>query len=812
MTNVRESPPDPAVPGLGFALRADSLFELLTDRLHECRDGVRFLDGRLVDVQYTPGVGAHVLWKIRAYDPDTGRTGRQLVFVRALRVDEPIPAAPVELISKYRDLRASNGMARGMPFRTPWLVAQDARVIVHAFPLDPAMPSLLNIAHPEAMRVALQHLWQARGARVRRVHVDTLSYTPGARAALQYEVLGEDAGSQLPELRRLVGKIDARRPPSRLFAGHWAVWRAGSGRVCIAPPVGYVAVARLSLQEFLTGKRLSEITEIGELKGRVRKAAHAIATVHALEAPVVKHRSVEKEMSNVERWGTVLSQLRPAQATRLDGLSRRLRREVAERMRITATIHADFHLANILTDRNGVTLIDWDQAAHGDPMLDVGRLLASLRVASLRMNGKLDGLAAVGDSFLEAYLAKTDESVPRARLFEAATLLTAAATPFRLQREGWEESADLIIDEVERILDLSLAGPRVAGTPSGFKREIAFSDRPSWATDKVYAQALLVLVVHEAYGTHIEVTETIPRIRSVSQNRIHIQWKLKGFRGEERWSHTVEGVGFPETSGRNSLHRLEHAHAAAAKDPSAVQVPRPLGRIAPLSLLVFEPPRGERFISLLGTNRESASVDALALALARFHSLDLQLTKDRSSARVFASLTRRVRALAQSGHPAADSARELLSALSLLFDGMSERRAPTVLPFSLKSLRVTDAGFATSPVHDVVMANPLLNVASLIAELTCNALEREAPQTAADRFRSSYRDASGVSGADLAIWEAVLLLRLGCVIALRDPRSPLSQSMIDIARERLEAATPTEARIMTASISADHELVHGEDR
>lgn len=813
MTDVRNSPPDRGVPGLGLALRVESLFELLTERLPECRDGVRFLGGRLVDVQYTPGVGAHVLWKVKAYDPDAGRTGRQFLFVRALRVDEPIPPAPAELISRYRDLRASKGMARAMPLRTPWLVAQDAHLIVHAFPLDPAMPSLLNVADPEAMKVALRHLWQERGARVRRVHVDTLSYTPGMRAALQYEILAEDGRTSVPELRRLVGKIDVRRPPARLFAGHWAVWRQGSGRLCIAPPVGYLAVARLSLQEFLTGTRLSDITGIGELKGRVRKAAYAISRVHALTAPVVKHRSLEKEMSNVERWGAVLSQIRPAQAARLATLSSRLRGELAERIRITATIHADFHLANILTDRNGVTLIDWDQAAHGDPMLDVGRLLASLRVASLRLNGKLDGLDDVGDSFLEAYLARTRENAQRARLFEASSLITAAATPFRLQREGWEEAADLIIDQVERVLDLSLAGPRVAGTPSGFKREIAFSERPSWATDKVYAQALLVLLVHDAYGTDIEVTETTPRIKSVSQNRIHVEWSLKGYKGDERWSRAVEGVGFPETSGRNILHRLHLSHAAATSDPSALQLPRPIGRMAPLSLVVFEPPRGERFVSLLGTKAESASVGKLARALAQFHSLELQLSKERDDRRVFRSLYRRVRALDQSGNEAANAVRELVPALRLAVDRTADRRAPTILPLSLRSLRVTNGGFATSLIHDVVMSNPLLNVASLIAELTLNALEREAPQTAAERFRGSYLDTSGASAsADLAIWEAALLLRLACVIALRQTQSLLSQSMIDIARERLEAATPSEGRIMAASFSADHGLINGEDR
>jgi hypothetical protein len=789
----------------------ESLFEMLTARLDECREGVRFLGGRAVDVQYAPGVGADVLWKISAHDPETGRTGRQLIYVRALGAHETMPAEPVDLVAKYRDRRTCKGMARRMPLRTPWLANHDARVLVHAFPLDPAMPSLMNAAHPEAMKVALQHLWQARGARVRHVNADTLSYTPAARVALQYEILAEDSRTGLPELRRLVGKIDVRRPPSRLFAGHWAVWKEGSERVSMAPPVGYIAVSRMSLQEFVNGTRLSDIVGTGELAGRVRKAARAIASVHALTAPVIKHRGLEKEMRNVQRWGGVLSQVRPSQARRIDTLSGRLRRELSDRMRITATVHADFHLANILSDSHGVTLIDWDQAGHGDAMLDVGRFLASLRVASLRLNGKLDGLTAIGEGFLQVYLDLTGEDVYRARLFEAASLVTAAATPFRLQREGWEDYADMMIDEVERVLDLSLTGTRVAGTPPDFKREIAFKDRAAWAMDRVYSQALLVLLVHDAYGSDIEVTETTPRIKNVSATNIRVRWKLKGYKGEQRWKLAVEGIGFSDTGGRNILHRVEHAHAAAAEDSTCLQLPRPIGRIAPLSLAVFEPPHGKRFTSALGAEHEAASVNALAEALARFNGLEIKLSKTCETERILRSVGHRVRAFEQSGHPAAPAARELLLALTEVFDVDGERSAPTIFPLRLGSLRITDSGFAASTVHDVMMANPLLNAGSLLAELAFHALERGTPPSMAELFRSSYQNASGESASDLAQWEALMLLRLACVSGVRSARPDLPVSMLEIARERLEAAAADSAQSVVGSFALDNGLLHGND-
>ena len=223
-----------------------------------------------------------------------------------------------------------------------------------------------------------------------------------ARAALKYDILSEDSRTQIPELRHLVGKIDARREPARLFAGHWAVWRSTRGRVSVAPPVGYLAVSRLSLQEFLTGRRLSDLTTAGELTGRARRAARDIARVHALNLPVIKQRSLGKEVAGLDRWTQVLAQVRPAQAQRLQRIRERLVSELSRRMEVKATVHADFHLANILVDKGVVMLIDWDQVAHGDPMIDVGRFLASLRVASLRLEGKPDAHAGVEDGFIEA--------------------------------------------------------------------------------------------------------------------------------------------------------------------------------------------------------------------------------------------------------------------------------------------------------------------------------------------------------------------------------------------------------------------------
>lgn len=774
---------DPRLSGLTAALDRDSLLDLLTGHLPECRNGTELVDGRVVDVQYTPGKVAHVLWKLKIREHG-GRTRAQLVSVKVLRGDDPAETEPDGLVRRYRGLRERSGMARTLPLSTPWLRIPSAQLLVYAFPLDPALPSLLDIMDPRAMREALHRAWQPRGVRVRRVHVDSLSYTPEARAALRFEVLCENRETGLPELRRLVGKLHGRRTAARLFAGHWAVWRGSLGRVSIAPPVGYVAVSQLSLQEFIEGRRMSDLAGSANFAGLAREAARSLAHIHSLALPLLAQRGTDKELSSVQRWIGILARLRPTQADRLGGLEERLRRELAGRIRVTGTVHADFHLANVLVGHHGVTLIDWDQAAHGDPMVDVARVLASLRVASLRVHGTLDGFTDAGEEFLRTYLERTGDDERRARLFEAAALLVAAAGPFRLQREGWAQSAESMLDEVDHALALSMNGRPVAGAPAEPVRGIPFEQCSEWALDRPYAQALLAPLVQETYGRDLEVTECHPRLRESKADRLHVRWNLKGYRGNERWRGVVEGWGLRGHSGRGLLRRLSAANAALAAHPYALRLPEPLGHLDSLSLIASVSPDGEPVVRMLATPHEAEAVERLGRAIAGLHSLDIELGKERETGRELRTVRRRVERI-PAHTPAGAFARELIRRLEPLLDAIGERRLPVVIGLSLRHLRVGPAGVSVALVDDVVSGEPALAAADLLAQFRARALERAEPASAAATFATAYTAAGGVPQHELAVFEALLLLAKAC-LKKEGRRDPLVGPLLQAASERLD--------------------------
>src|SRR5205085_350370 len=60
-------------------------------------------------------------------------------------------------------------------------------------------------------------------------------------------------------------------------------------------------------------------------------------------------------------------------------------------------IHGDFHLANVLFDRRSprvAAIVDWEMTTAGDPLLDVGWLIATWRTMN---DTHLTGLAPIAD-------------------------------------------------------------------------------------------------------------------------------------------------------------------------------------------------------------------------------------------------------------------------------------------------------------------------------------------------------------------------------------------------------------------------------
>jgi hypothetical protein len=177
-------------------------------------------------------------------------------------------------------------------------------MVVYPFPVD-AGARLFDASDSEAMKLHLGRLWSERRMRVRRVRVVPQGYTPHARAAFFYEVLSQERRTGIPEVRRLVGKMHAKKSTARLFADQWALWSAARGRLPIPPPVGFIGLAGLTLQEQVRGERLGGMVDRPGFEKHVRRTARALAILHGLRFPISTRRRAADEVQTIRRWSGV---------------------------------------------------------------------------------------------------------------------------------------------------------------------------------------------------------------------------------------------------------------------------------------------------------------------------------------------------------------------------------------------------------------------------------------------------------------------------------------------------------------------------
>ncbi|MGA4788563.1 phosphotransferase family protein [Nocardia sp. AB354] len=148
--------------------------------------------------------------------------------------------------------------------------------------------------------------------------------------------------------------------------------------VCDAPVVlmEYVdgqVVDTMEVAESLTPQRRLAIA---------RSLTHTLARIHAVDleavglADLASHKPYAQRQLN--RWSRQWEQSRTREVPELDDLTRRLAGSIPPQ-RETTLVHGDFHLRNVITSRETgavVAALDWELSTLGDPLADMGSLLA----------------------------------------------------------------------------------------------------------------------------------------------------------------------------------------------------------------------------------------------------------------------------------------------------------------------------------------------------------------------------------------------------------------------------------------------------
>lgn len=309
---------------------------------------------------------------------------------------------------------------------------------VWRWPFDPILVDLATMVTPH---LAAEQLGDLVGP---HPELEVVAYRPTERAVVRVRDEGREvyvkvvpAASTAALTRRHDALSDAGLPVPRVLA-------AGDGWVAMEALVG------TTLRD-----RLKQGCDRLPAPDRYRELLDALAGIDLPDAAAVRSR-VDDAPHHAAMLRTVLPDARDC----LDRIVERLATGSAER-RLSGTVHGDLHEAQLVVDDGTVTgLLDIDDVGPGDPLDDVGTLLAHMRFRA----------ATSGDRRIDAYAEQVRASVAAGHdpsevdRHVAAVLVGLATGPFRIQQPDWDGTTRRVLDLVEEHLS---AAEAASGVPAG---------------------------------------------------------------------------------------------------------------------------------------------------------------------------------------------------------------------------------------------------------------------------------------------------------------------------------------------------------
>ncbi|CAM3065228.1 phosphotransferase family protein [Prescottella defluvii] len=148
----------------------------------------------------------------------------------------------------------------------------------------------------------------------------------------------------------------------------------------------------------------------------------ALASIHRVDLELAGLLDLSTSRSpyaarQLKRWSAQWQQSRTRDLPGVESLAARLGRNIPEQTE-TTLVHGDFHLGNVITspdDGRVVAVLDWELCTLGDPLADLGGLLACWPergdgVAGPFMASTLDGFPT-RDELVEVYVHETKRDV-----------------------------------------------------------------------------------------------------------------------------------------------------------------------------------------------------------------------------------------------------------------------------------------------------------------------------------------------------------------------------------------------------------------
>ncbi|MFQ5715714.1 MAG: phosphotransferase family protein, partial [Nitrospinales bacterium] len=206
-------------------------------------------------------------------------------------------------------------------------------------------------------------------------------------------------------------------------------------------------IPAVPLKEFLSAPDLDF--------GTLETVGKAIAEMHSQDGGELTPLSREDEAADLIDRANLFCTFCPYLSDQALSLAGRLSKLVGRQPPVNRPIHGDFYMGQVMADGDKIVIVDFDQAALGDPARDFGLLVAQLTRDVLRGELAPERFAEAESALLQGYRSKVDEACcARIPLYTTLNLFRLASEPFRLCEPDWPRRMEAILQKTEDFLQI----------------------------------------------------------------------------------------------------------------------------------------------------------------------------------------------------------------------------------------------------------------------------------------------------------------------------------------------------------------------
>jgi len=362
------------------------------------------------------------------------------------------------------------------PWATTTAVVPDAALALHAFPIDPDLPTL-----ERAMAPATVSLLACSPRTGLPPTVEVVHHPREGACVLRYTFPVAAQNGSVEPAKTLYAKVypDSGGDVVEVFLEALAARHESQHRVApwFPRPVLYAPSLRLLVTEALPGRPMipellrtvlqappEQVPE--DQRAALREAVHAagvaLASLHGSDLATAPVRTVVKEQATLRRELALVESYWPevaaAVSSAVDGPL-----APAPPAPDMVLSHGDFTPSQVLLDGSGTAVVDLDTLCWADPALDLGRFLAHLELLAVKAGGA-SATPVVHDltrAFLDGYggasarTAAAAEATERVALYRGTTLARTALRACRQLKEYRVGLALSLLDSINtRRVDL----------------------------------------------------------------------------------------------------------------------------------------------------------------------------------------------------------------------------------------------------------------------------------------------------------------------------------------------------------------------